>query len=90
MDVPSERLADVMKALPEHIALTRSETGCIEFDVSTDKDVPGRLVVSELFVDDAAFEHHQIRTRVSAWAKVTDGIERHYSITKYPPGAGEK
>ncbi len=84
LDVPNERLAEVTEALAEHIALTQAERGCIEFNLAFDPDIPGRLLVSELFIDDAAFAYHQNRTRSSMWAKITDGIERHYSITKQP------
>lgn len=84
LDVPIERLAAVKGALAEHIALTRAEVGCIAFDLRFDPDILGRLRVSELFVDDAAFAHHQDRTRSSEWAEITDGIERNYSITTQP------
>ncbi|MCS6762239.1 MAG: hypothetical protein MO846_09870 [Candidatus Devosia symbiotica] len=38
-------------------------------------------MVSEDFVDQAAFDHHQARTNTSAWATVTVGLDRHYKIT---------
>lgn len=82
LDVPSERLAVVIDSLAEHVALSRAEVGCIEFNVTLDPDVPGRLHVSELFNDEAAFMHHQVRTRASSWADITLGIERNYSFTR--------
>ena len=82
LDIPEERLASVMAALPIHSELTRLEPGCLEFDVSQSATVEGRLLVSELFEDQAAFEAHQKRTAASAWAKITAGIPRHYEVTE--------
>ena len=82
LGIPEERMASVMAALPIHLELTRMEPGCIEFDVSQSATVEGRLLVSELFEDQAAFEAHQRRTAASAWAEITAGIPRHYEITE--------
>ncbi len=79
--VPADRLEQVRTALPEHIALTRAEPGCLSFEVVEDAEIPGRYNVSEMFEDQTAFDAHQVRTRASAWFKVTDGIPREYSIT---------
>ena len=82
LGIPEERMASVMAALPIHLELTRMEPGCIEFDVSQSATVEGRLLVSELFEDQAAFEAHQRRTAASAWAEITAGIPRHYETTE--------
>ncbi|MEX0307762.1 MAG: putative quinol monooxygenase [Ruegeria sp.] len=79
--VPAERLELVRQALPEHIALTRAEQGCISFEVVEDRDHAGRFNVSEVFENEAAFDAHQERTRASDWFQVTQGLERNYSIT---------
>lgn len=81
IDVPDHRLDAVRAALPMHIALTRAEEGCITFDVVESDTVPGRFMVAEIFVDQAAFDAHQVRARGSEWFKVTEGIERHFAIT---------
>lgn len=79
--VPADRLAQVRAALPEHIALTRAEPGCLSFEVEEDADVPGRFKVSETFESQAAFDAHQARTKASAWFEVTKGIPRDYEIS---------
>ena len=81
LDVPSDRMAAVAAALPEHIALTQAEPGCLEFSVTPSPDIIDRLMVAELFADRAAFEQHQARASASPWAQVTRGIVRHYTIT---------
>ncbi len=80
IDVPEERSEAVQVALPNHIALTRAEEGCLSFDVVPCPQVPHRFLVSEVFVDQQAFDTHQKRTKKSSWAKVTEGIPRDYSI----------
>lgn len=81
IDVPAERYEAVLAALPKHIALTEAESGCISFSVTPDPNIEGRLLVSEVFVDQAAFDAHQARTQVSDWARITQGIARHYDIS---------
>ena len=80
IDVPASRLDEVRAALPEHIRLTRAETGCISFNVTASSEQKGRLLVEELFADRAAYNRHQARTKASDWATVTAGIPRHYVI----------
>ena len=81
MDVPPERMEAVTIALAEHIALTLAETGCISFEVNPCPDIQGRFLVNETFVNQAAFDHHQTRTKASPWAKITEGLPREYNIT---------
>jgi quinol monooxygenase YgiN len=80
IDVPADRLAAVVAALPHHVALTRAEPGCLKFEVTACEQVIGRFLVSEIFANQAAFDNHQLRTRNSDWFRVTTGIPRHYSI----------
>lgn len=82
LDVPQERWESVMQALPEHIALTHQEVGCISFHVTPSCDVPNRLMVAEVFADRASFDAHQFRTKASPWFEITQGIAREYEITE--------
>jgi quinol monooxygenase YgiN len=69
----------VAEFLPEHIALTRAEPGCLAFDVTPTAD-PLVWQVEERFRDEAAFAVHQARTAASPWARATAAIERRYSV----------
>lgn len=80
LEVPPDRIAAVRAALPEHIRLTRAEPGCLRFEVTQSTDDPTRFVVSEIFADQPAFEAHQQRAKTSAWAEITAGLPRHYSV----------
>ncbi|KPA22677.1 autoinducer-2 (AI-2) modifying protein LsrG [Shimia sp. SK013] len=84
IDVPDNRLEAVKLALSEHIALTRAEPGCLSFDVTQDPQLPNRFHVSELFINRAAFDAHQTRTKASPWFFTTKGIERTYQVKELP------
>jgi quinol monooxygenase YgiN len=66
--------------VPTHIALTLAEPGCLSFSVNQ-TDNPLIWDVDETFVDQAAFDAHQARTRVSDWYRLTTHIPRAYAIT---------
>lgn len=76
----SHAQAEIVRThLPEHVRLTRAEPGCLSFVVEATAD-PLIWSVAERFQDKAAFVHHQSRTRASAWAAATGGIERDFQI----------
>ena len=81
LDVPADRWDTVSTALPDHVALTRNEPGCIKFNVIPCREVELRLLVDETFQDQASFDAHQARTKDSPWAEITAGIPREYTIT---------
>lgn len=78
IDVPADCIEQVSEALKEHIRLTREEAGCIFFDVDACANVEGRFLVSEAFVDEAAFNHHQARAGASPWAIASADVPRKY------------
>ncbi|OLP45599.1 putative quinol monooxygenase [Rhizobium oryziradicis] len=80
IDVPTDRIASVTAALPVHIALTRAEPGCLSFEVQPCPTIAGRFLVAEVFVNQAAFDAHQARTKASDWFTITVGIPRDYTI----------
>lgn len=82
IDVPQDRLDAVSTALPVHISLTQDEPGCISFNVTSCPNVKGRYLVNEVFETQQAFDDHQSRTASSEWAKISNGLVRHYKINK--------
>jgi quinol monooxygenase YgiN len=70
--------AAVRAALPEHVRLSRAEPGCLSFDVS--ETAPGVFAVSETFTDRAAFQAHQVRTRASAWWRISGHMARDFTL----------
>ncbi|KZE90618.1 GNAT family N-acetyltransferase [Microbacterium sp. TNHR37B] len=78
--------ATVERHLPDHVARTRAEPGCLRFEVNPTAD-PRVWSVEELFADEAAFAEHQRNAAASTWGTATAGIERRYEITRVPDGA---
>ncbi|UFU06769.1 putative quinol monooxygenase [Ruania halotolerans] len=75
----ADQAATVLRYLPEHVALTRAEAGCLSFEVHRSDD-PHVWHVDELFRDATAFRAHQERVAASEWGRATAGIERHYTV----------
>lgn len=70
--------AELIKTLlPRHVQLTRSEPGCLRFDVFATED-PFVWQVDELFLDQSAFDAHQSRTKDSDWGQETAEISRDF------------
>lgn len=83
IEVPTEHLDSVLAELPNHIALTQAEAGCMTFKVTQDSGNPQRFEVYEAFTDRAAFERHQTRVKASYWGEVTKNVERFYNVTDH-------
>jgi quinol monooxygenase YgiN len=69
----------VRQHLPEHIRASRSEPGCLSFDVSATDD-PLVWDVQESFRTRADFDAHQTRTRASPWFAATRHILRDFRV----------
>ena len=69
----------VAQHLPQHVALTRAEPGCLRFDVVPLADGT-TWQVDEVFASPAAFRAHQVRVAGSGWGRATAGIERRYAV----------
>ena len=82
IEVPKEDLNAVLTELPNHIALTQAEGGCMTFKVTQDSNNPQRFEVYEEFTDKVAFENHQARVKASQWGQVTQRVERFYTVTE--------
>ena len=67
--VPQPQREATLKALVEHVALTRAEDGCLLFDVKPDPLDPECLSVREAFLGPDAFAAHQSRVASSAWER---------------------
>ena len=77
--VTEDEVAAVTAHLPQHIALTRAEPGCLSFEI-TPTDDPKVFEVMETFRTRADFNAHQTRTRASVWFEATRGILRDFRI----------
>lgn len=80
--IPDDDLEQVKTALVKHTQLTRSEPGCLVFNVTPDSSNANKFNVYEEFVDKISFETHQLRVKNSRWGAVTSNVQRHYQITE--------
>lgn len=77
----AEEVARVETHLPAHLERTRTEPGCLSFEV-TRTDDPLVWRVEEHFADAASFRAHQERLAGSEWSRRTAGIERRdYTVS---------
>ena len=68
-------LMAVLEHAGDHIAASRAEPGCLQFDLVQTED-PMVWSLAERFCDVPAYRAHQARTGSSDWGKATAGIER--------------
>lgn len=80
LDVPSASLSKVMALLPDHIAASRAEAGCVRFDAVQDRENPCRIHVTEVFQSVSAFDAHQARTHSSPWFDAARKCPRDYVV----------
>lgn len=76
----NEEVSIVEAYLPRHVELTRSELGCISFQVNPTDD-PRVWEVAESFKDAVSFTSHQERVKASEWGQATAAIKRDYSVS---------
>jgi len=70
----------IARYLPDHIALSRAEPGCLRFAVTPTAN-PLVWQVAECFATRSAFATHQTRTRASAWFAATGHIRRDFRLS---------
>lgn len=67
--------------LPDHIALSRAEPGCVIFEAVQTTD-PMVWQIDETYTDRTSFDAHQTRNRASIWWEMSQGLVRDFKITE--------
>lgn len=57
------------------VALTRTEEGCLSFNIHHNADSTGVLIMHEIFSNEAAFQQHLKKPYVMAWFKRLDTLK---------------
>lgn len=70
-----EQMKIALNHLPEHVALSRAEPGCLFF-ATAQSDDPLIWQIEELYADEAALDAHKERLASSTWAKVSAQLKR--------------
>ena len=71
----AQQLKIVLDHLPEHVALSRAEPGCLYFAIDQTVD-PMIWQIEELFADQAALDAHNARMATSTWPQVSKALKR--------------
>jgi len=79
--VPEDEIKKVIEALKVHTKLTLEEAGCLTFSVTQDKFNRQKFNVFEEFINQQAFDNHQVRVKQSSWGKITANVSRHYQVS---------
>lgn len=75
-----EDIERARRLIPEHIALSRAEPGCLKFELTEDANQPGLWRLDELYRDENAFAHHKQRTKASRWGQESTDMVRDFVI----------
>ena len=75
--------ADRVSALiPAHVAATRDERGCLDYEIWRSMADPVCFAVRAVYRDREALAAHQVRTSGSDWGRVTGGATRDFRLTE--------
>ena len=73
-----------LAATEENAAASREEPGVLRFDVLTDRADPGRVLLVEIYRDDAAAAAHKETAHYLRWREVVaDMMARPRQATRY-------
>jgi quinol monooxygenase YgiN len=86
--IKAEFVGDFEREMKAHVAATRrSEPGCVQFDVCTDKADPRTFHLFEIYADDQALADHaksptlaKIREKIPLWVE----DRGHHTATLWP------
>ncbi|SNT71645.1 GNAT family N-acetyltransferase [Paracoccus seriniphilus] len=78
------QMLTALSLLPDHMALSRQEPGCLRFDIWQDED-PMVWNITELFTDQQAFAAHQSRTADSEWGRNSTEMQRDFTSKEVFP-----
>ena len=79
--VPERKVCVILNHLPEYIALTLAEPGCLAFTASHLADKPTIFDVYEEFDGAESFAARQARVQASRRGADTKNVERSYGVT---------
>lgn len=80
-DIPLDGFDAVLLAYQTHVGLSRKEPGNLAYDYRLDEEVPGRVHVYEVYIDEAAFDAHLVRTRDTDWPAISQHVIRHIGVS---------
>lgn len=83
IEVTPGRKAQLLAALRAHMQrCLRDEPGTVQMEILAPREDDGRLLVYEVYQDDAAFEVHRSGPSLSQWRAETAGMIVKFSATR--------
>jgi (4S)-4-hydroxy-5-phosphonooxypentane-2,3-dione isomerase len=86
VEVAPGRRNQVLPLLMEHRArCLRDEPGTFQFEVLSPLDDENRLLIYEIYLDEAAFETHRKGASVTQWRQEAAGMLVNVQVTRCTP-----
>lgn len=74
LEAKAETQQALRQALIELLAPTRAEPGCLDYVLFADQRQPGRYIMRESFVDEAAFQAHLATAHFQAFFAQSESL----------------
>ena len=68
-----EHIDEYVEQVSVHAANSRTEPGCVRYEVLRDLDAPNVFALIEVFEDEAAFESHRAAAHYERWMTMSAG-----------------
>jgi (4S)-4-hydroxy-5-phosphonooxypentane-2,3-dione isomerase len=86
IEVAPEKRAQVLPLLMAHRArCLNDEPGTLQFEVALPREDDSKILIYEIYQDDAAFEVHRNATSIAKWRKETSGLNVKVTATRCTP-----
>lgn len=78
----TDKIAMVKNELEKLIALTRAETGCINYDLHQDNDNPAHFMFYEKWESRELWQTHMNAPHLAAYMQATDGAVAEFVLNE--------
>lgn len=86
IEVPPENRDQVLPLLMAHRTRSlKDEPGTLQFEVALPRDDDSRVLLYEVYQDDAAFEMHRNSPSIAHWRQETKGMGIKVIVTRCTP-----
>ena len=86
IEVAPEKRAEVLPLLMAHRArCLKDEPGTLQFEVALPREDDSRILIYEVYKDDAAFEAHRNAPSRTQWQEETTGMDVKVIATRCTP-----
>ena len=80
IEIPFAEQGRLLPLLEEHVRLTRSEPGCLAFDITKGREDPSRFEAADGSETGPPLRSTSAAPAASAWGEATRELKRNYQI----------